>query len=81
MKFAILALLGVASAANLQQLCGQPQPQICAPAPPCTQPKGSALSIGQAGGKAAVLGAQERAGAYAALGAESAGSTTNIGAQ
>ena len=83
MKFAIAALIGSATAVSLG----------CAPVTQCYQAdaceSGCGYSAGQYGaGQGYNLGAQnaqlsgaERAGAYAKLTSESAGSNTNIGAQ
>ena len=78
----ILALLGFTSAASLKQCLPE-----CPPAPPACAPQSLCnLSINSAGGAAggakyATLGPASRAGSYAALASESAGSSTNIAAQ
>lgn len=94
MKFAIVALLGAASATKLARNCYQTS-EVEAPVDcGCAgflQSAGDAnraglgnLAIGGgagAGATQAILGAQDRAGAYAKLTSESAGSQTQIGAQ
>ena len=84
MKFAILALIGAASAASLQRYvdCCKPEP-VCECACPCQDSTFGAYGragCGAAGLDATLPGA-DRAGAYAKLTSESAGSQTQIGAQ
>ena len=84
MKFALAALIGSVSAVALE--CA---PSCCEPACGCSD--GYAAGYGGAygagasnyaiGSQNAQLSGQERAGAYAKLTSESAGSNTNIGAQ
>jgi len=73
----IVALLGFTSAASLKQCLPCEAVPACPPAPSC----GCEVTVGQSGGKSANLGPASRSGSYAALASESAGSTTNIGAQ
>lgn len=83
MKFTIAALIGCASAVSLE--CAP----ACVPVCPCESScgsgyAGSAYGSGSGyaiGSQNAQLSGQERAGAYAKLTSESAGSNTNIGAQ
>lgn len=89
MKFAIIALLGVTSAASLKGMhsdccCEQ---KVCDPCASgaygnryASYGRGSGSGYGSSGVSATLPGA-ERAGAYAKLTAESAGSQTQIGAQ
>jgi hypothetical protein len=75
----VLALLGFASAATLKQNCGCAAPlpaPVCAPVAPQSL---CDLQVGKS--KQALLGAASREGSFAALASETAGSTTNIGAQ
>jgi hypothetical protein len=80
MKFVIAALIGSASAISLE--CA-PAVCECYEAPSCEQ----GYAAGQYGAGYAIgaqnaqLGGAERAGAFAKLTSESAGSNTNIGAQ
>lgn len=86
MKFTIAALIGCASAVSLE--CA-PACSPCYEAPACGSSCGgyaAGSGYGSAGGYAigsqnAQLSGAERAGAYAKLTSESAGSNTNIGAQ
>ena len=85
MKFVLAALIGSASAVALEcaPSCG------CYEAPSCCEPAcgcAGGYLAGGAGGysigcQSAQLSGQERAGSYAKLTSESAGSNTNIGAQ
>ena len=87
MKFAVAALLACVSATKLQKCyecapivapvdCGCASGLLAAPGVGIDRTAGLAL-----GAQNAVLSAQERAGAYARLSSESAGSQTQIGAQ
>ena len=86
MKFAIIALLGVASATSLK---GIKYDCACVPVTTCCDPCDSCACSGNSGsryggyrgGASAVLPGADRAGSYAKLTAESAGSQTQIGAQ
>ena len=86
MKFVIAALIGSASAVALEcaPQCAPACAQACYELPSCgcsgsgAGAYGSGYSIGD---QNAQLSGQERAGAYAKLTSESAGSNTNIGAQ
>ena len=76
-SFVLLALLGCAAATKLQpQDCGCPA--VVVPVSPCGCEEASGIKVGV---QNAVLAGQERAGAFAKLTSESAGSQTQIGAQ
>lgn len=83
MKFAIAALIGSASAVALEcaPSCGAPCYDVCEPICGCAGAYGAGASNYAIGSQNAQLSGQERAGAYAKLTSESAGSNTNIGAQ
>ena len=85
MKFVIAALIGCASAVSLE--CA-PCASSCAPVCPCESSCDYGCSSGRRSGSGYAIGCQnakladqDRSGAYAKLTSESAGSTTNIGAQ
>ena len=83
MNFVIAALIGCASAVSLE--CAPAAPAFSGCGCPCDSScagtygaSGSGYSLGA---QSASLGGQERAGGYAKLTSESAGSNTQIGAQ